>query len=209
MAEHNSTAAALRQSPLEAVSHRFLVYSDLDPVRLEEQPFLTQIGLRGNAGRKGFRDAVQKATGTALPTEACTVSAAKGVSILWLGPDEWLVVAPESRGPMLIDALEQALAKQHAAVIDLSANRTVIALSGPSARAVLEKGCLHDLHPRAFPAGRVVGTIIARTQVFVERPIEVPESFRLYVRCSFARHLADWLLDAMTEFATEPSVMGR
>jgi sarcosine oxidase subunit gamma len=208
MVDRNATALALRQSPLEAMSHRFLVYSDLDPVRLEERPFLTQIGLRGDAGRKGFRDAVKKATGPELPIEACTVSAKGDVSILWLGPDEWLVVAPDNRGAALMDVLEKVLAKQHAAVIDLSANRTVIELSGPSGRAVLEKGCLHDLHPRAFPAGRVVGTIIARTQVFLERPTEAPDSFRLYVRCSFARHLADWLLDAMTEFATDPGAAG-
>ncbi|MEM8744812.1 MAG: sarcosine oxidase subunit gamma family protein [Pseudomonadota bacterium] len=209
MADQNTQASSLRQSPLEAMAHRFLVYSDLDPVRLEERAFETQIGLRGNASRKGFRDAVKKATGTDLPTEACTVSTVGEVSILWLGPDEWLVVAPDARELALLDALQKTLAKQHAAVIDLSANRTVIELSGPSARAVLEKGCLHDLHPRAFPVGRVVGTIMARTQVFLEKTAEGPDVFRLYVRCSFARHLADWLLDAMVEFATEPGELGR
>lgn len=209
MVDRNAQAASLRQSPLEAMAHRFLVYSDLDPVRLEERAFVTQIGLRGAASRKGFRDAVKKATGAALPTDACTVSAAGDVSIFWLGPDEWLVVAPEPHGLSLLDGLEKALARQHAAVVDLSANRTVIELSGPSARAVLEKGCLHDLHPRAFPVGRVVGTILARTQIFLEKTAEGPDVFRLYVRCSFARHLADWLLDAMAEFATEPGEPGR
>jgi sarcosine oxidase subunit gamma len=206
MVEASRNANSLRQSPLEGMSHRFLTSSDLDPVRMEELPFLTQIGLRGDAGRKSFGDAVMKATGCALPVAACTVSTAGDVSILWLGPDEWLVIAPEARRSSLLDAVQSALAKQHAAVIDLSANRTVIALNGPAARQVLEKACLHDLHPRAFPVGRVVGTVLARTQVFLEKTGEGPDSYRLHVRCSFARHLADWLLDAMVEFSTEPGL---
>jgi sarcosine oxidase subunit gamma len=33
-------------------------------------------------------------------------------------------------------------------VVDLSANRTTFELTGPQGRAVLEKGCSLDLHPR-------------------------------------------------------------
>lgn len=85
-------------------------------------------------------------------------------------------------------------------VVDLSANRTTLELSGPSARAVLEKGCPVDLHPRAFPVGSAVSTTLALVQVLLWRTGE--QTWRIMPRASFAQFTAQWLLDAMTEFAS-------
>ena len=199
MADITTDAKALRVSPLEAIGHR-LVAASSPRVTLNEIAFETQIGLRGDASKAAFNRAVKAACGVAPPTQACTVAVAGDTRILWLGPDEWLAVAPDDTGAALPGKLEGPVAKAGGAVIDLTANRTVIVVSGPDARGVLEKGCMHDLHPRAFPIGRVVGTLIARTQVFLEKTGDRPETFRLYVRASFARHLAEWLIDAAAEF---------
>ncbi|MEZ5877446.1 MAG: sarcosine oxidase subunit gamma family protein [Tepidamorphaceae bacterium] len=200
MAELDTRARDLRFSPLEAVSHRLVAASATDSVSATELPFTTQIGLRGDASDAAFVKAVKAAIGVAPPSEACTVAVKGDNRVLWLGPDEWLVVAPDDVEGALLSKLEKGLAKLGAVAIDLTGNRTVIELSGPSARAVLEKGCYHDMHPRAFPVGRVVGTLIAHTQLFLERASDNPETFRLYVRSSFARHMAEWLMDAMAEF---------
>lgn len=84
--------------------------------------------------------------------------------------------------------------------VDLSANRTTLELSRPSARAVLEKGCPVDLHPRAFPVGSAVSTTLALVQVLLWRTGE--QTWRIMPRASFAQFTAQWLLDAMTEFAS-------
>ncbi len=34
---------------------------------------------------------------------------------------------------------------------------------------------------------------------------EGPPTYRVFVRCSFARYLAEWLLDAMLEYAGDPA----
>jgi sarcosine oxidase subunit gamma len=47
-------------------------------------------------------------------------------------------------------------------VVDVGANRTTLLVSGPAARAVLERGCTLDLHPRSFTAGHCAQTTFAR-----------------------------------------------
>jgi sarcosine oxidase, subunit gamma len=152
-----------------------------DDVKLCELPFLAQVNVRTSAD------------GMPAPN---TVAVEGERRILWLGPDEWLVVgAPGSEA-----AIEAELRADGAlSVVDVSANRTTLALAGPRARDVLMKGCALDLHPRAFRPGRCAQTQIAHTQVILEQTGDEP-AYRLYVRPSFAGHLAAWLADAMEEF---------
>ena len=70
--------------------------------------------------------------------------------MLWIGPDEWLVVTPDRRAARIERVLRDALDGQHAALIDVSHSRTILTLSGPDARAVLSNGCPLDFHPRVF-----------------------------------------------------------
>ncbi|MHB1218945.1 MAG: sarcosine oxidase subunit gamma [Alphaproteobacteria bacterium] len=170
-------------------------------VALMEIPHLAQITLRGDPGDAGFTAAVRAALGFDLPLAANTVAASGAVSALWLGPDEWLVTgAPDSEGD-LAARLDAALAGRHVSVVDVTANRTVLELSGPSARAVLEKACGLDLRPRAFKPGHCAQTNLARTVGILE--LAQGGAWRIYVRNSFALYLADWLLDAMAEYAID------
>jgi sarcosine oxidase subunit gamma len=72
-------------------------------------------------------------------------------------------------------------------------------LRGPAARAVLQKGCPLDLHPRAFGVGRAASTTLARVPLLLWQ--SGPASYRLLPRSSFADYVARWLLDAMQEFS--------
>ncbi len=71
-------------------------------------------------------------------------------SVLWLGPDEFLVVGPVDAAAELIGMLVEAVGDDSGSVVDVSANRSTLVLSGPQARDLLEKGCTLDLHPRSF-----------------------------------------------------------
>lgn len=173
-------------------------------VTLREIAHLAQITLRGDPGDADFAGAVRSALGFDLPPKANTVAASGDVSALWLGPDEWLVVgAPDSENDTTA-RLNAALKGQHASVVDVTANRTALELSGPSARAVLEKACGLDLRPREFKPGQCAQTNLARTVGILE--LHQGGAWRIYVRNSFALYLADWLLDAMAEYAVEAAV---
>jgi sarcosine oxidase subunit gamma len=119
---------------------------------------------------------------TGFPIEPNTTAVVAGATVLWLGPDEWLVLgATETDFP---DA---------AAAIDVSANRVAFELAGHDAADVLATGCALDLD--RFEPGRCAQTLLARAQVILHRPDA--ETFRILVRPSFAPYLSAWLGDAV------------
>lgn len=169
-------------------------------VLLGERWPLGQIALRGDAADAGFGDAVAGVLGLAPPVEAMTTADGEALPrILWLGPDEWLVVTEAAKAAATVTALDDALAGRHAQVLDVSAARAVIGVAGPSAGDTLAKGCTLDLHPRAFRVGRVARTLVARAPVILHQVGDGP-AFDIYVARSFADYLWAWLEDAGAEF---------
>ena len=121
-------------------------------------------------------------------------SGGERVTAIWLGPDEWLLTSP-----FLAPAeLEAAVRTAGATGVDVSAQRTTIRLRGAHARDVLETGCAVDLHPRAFGTGSAAVTLLGQAGVVLLGL--GPSDYRLVVRSSFATYLAEWLLDAASEF---------
>jgi sarcosine oxidase, subunit gamma len=197
---------ARRRSPLQDHTEALARGTVSGPrgVALREIPHLAQILLRGDPGDVDFVAAARAALGFDLPLKANRVATAGDLSVLWLGPDEWLVVGPPDSEDGLAARLNAALKGRHVSVVDVTANRTVLELSGPSARAVLEKACGLDLRPCEFKSGQCAQTNIARTVGILE--LTQSGAWRIYVRGSFAAYLADWLLDAMAEYAVDAKV---
>lgn len=193
--------SSYRETSLAVYADRFATASHEDAAVVREVDLAVQVNLRGDASDAAFRDAAMAVLSCPLPLENCAVSRSDGDrKVLWLGPDEWLIVEETGDAATLMASLREALSGQHVSLVDLGMNRLVIELSGARARDVLEKICLHDLHARAFKPGRVVGTVMFKTQVFLEQIDERP-TYWLYVRPSFARHLGELLIDAMAEYA--------
>ena len=191
-----------RRSPLAQLASG-LRDAGSDAVTFAERAFLAQLDVRVSPD-PAAADAVAEVIGCRLPLTPGTTAQGPGASVLWLGPDEWLIVgAPGTEGD-LSQRLGDALGGLPATVVDVSANRTVIEVSGRRAREVLEKGCSIDLHPRAFGPGRCAQTLLARAQVILEQTGEEP-TYRLFVRPSFSGYLAAWLMDAAMEFRAEAS----
>ena len=171
-----------------------------DGVVLEERPARTRLNLRLDPEDADALTAAGAALGGALPREPNTTAATvDGWTVLWLGPDEWLVCGPAVEGAALQDALGAALAGRHHAVCDVGAMYATLALSGPRAREVLMKGCRLDLHPRAFKPGGCMQTALARAQAILHHTDDAP-TYEITVRNSFSVYLATWLLDAMAEY---------
>ena len=174
-------------------------------VRLREIPFALQLGIRAVPGTPAAEAAAQ-AWGVALPAgpqAAQTVTGdSEGRHIIWLSPDEFLAVEATGQAG-LVDgsSFEGALEGLPGQILDLSGNRTILELSGPSARAVLEKGCHVDLHPRVFAVGAAASTLLGPVPVIIHRTQQ--EVFRVLPRASFADYMVRWLLDAMAEFGAE------
>ena len=171
-----------------------------DGVTLAEQPARARLNLRLNPEDAEALTAAGAALGGSLPRTPNTAAATiNGWTLLWLGPDEWLVTGPAEGGAALDDALRARLDGRHHALTDVSAMYATLALSGPRAREVLMKGCRLDVHPRAFAPGACVQTALAKAQVILHQTDDAP-SYEITVRNSFSVYLATWLLDAMAEY---------
>ncbi|MCG5213859.1 sarcosine oxidase subunit gamma family protein [Streptosporangium soli] len=181
---------AVRRSPLGHLAAELRAASVPGTVTVREVPFVRQVNVRGPGG-KPF-PAEPNTVATTGDAAGDAAGDAEGDTVLvWLGPDEWLVV-----GPGEVPGMPGA---EHESVADVSAHRTVVELAGPAAREVLLKGCPIDLHPGVFPPGRCAQTLLGRAQVIIVCVDERP-AYRLFVRASLAGYLAGWLIDAMREY---------
>jgi sarcosine oxidase subunit gamma len=186
-------------SPAAHLAERFAAAAVSGPraVRIREVPFLTMVGVRVVPGTAAARP-VEARLGVSLPSACGAVASGDGVLVLWLSPDEFLVVSDEQQPAPLTAALVEALESEPGSATDLSANRTTFELSGPAAREVLEKGCPLDLHPLTFEVGTAYLTLIGSVPVILWKVTD--ELYRIHPRSSFADFLGRWLLDAMAEF---------
>ena len=192
--------STLRRSPLSHLHDRMSAAAVAGDraVSVTETPFLAQVSLRVEP-RAAAADRIEAVLGGALPDGVGRTMRAGTLGVAWLGPDELLVVAQADPGP-LTAALSEALGADPGAVVDVSANRTVLELSGPGARSVLEKGCPVDLHPRAFGPGSALTTTLGPVPLLLWQTAAT--TYRLLPRASFADYVARWLMDAMTELGS-------
>jgi sarcosine oxidase subunit gamma len=203
---------SLRRSPL---AHRAdELAARAGGVALVELPFQSMVSLRVDPASPAAAR-IERALGLALPQpgqvtnvlvgEIQGVVAGEVRSVLWLGPDEWLVIGPDGDVAELVAVLSEAIESDPGSVVDVSANRSILVVSGPNARDLLEKGCTLDLHPRSFTAGQCAQTTFARGHLLIwQTGAEDSPSgpvYRLLFRGSFADYWADWFLDAAAEFS--------
>ncbi len=161
-------------------------------VALGELPLMDMLNLRGNPQDAAFTDAVASVTGLTLPLQANTATLGPGRALLWLGPDEWMLQCELGHAAALEKSLRSALAGQHVSVVEVGHGFTALSVQGAGAGALLARGCPLDFHPRAFQAGQVAQTHIARTNAIVLCR-QTGTDYALTVRRSFADYLFRWL----------------
>lgn len=152
-------------------------------------------------------DGLEKVLGAPLPRKVGQVSKVETPvtgHVLWFGPDDFLLVAGDEAErelscSALAGILAEAVGEHRGQTVDLSGNRTVLELSGPNAVDVLCRMVEVDVHPDFFPVGSAILTLVAGSSAALWRTGE--DSYWIMPRASFADHTANWLLDAMREFA--------
>jgi sarcosine oxidase subunit gamma len=186
-----------RTSPLRPWAEQFARLSN--SVAIVEEPFVTMVDLRVDATGPGAQAAAEL-LGVEVPTTASTYAKNGDTTVIWLGPDEWLVTRTTLTGLELEARLREAVAPHGGAAVDVSGQRTTLRLSGPHSRDVLAKGCALDLHPRTFGEGTAAETTLGQAGVILLAVDGSGTDYRILIRSSFARYLADWLLDAAEEY---------
>ena len=146
-------------------------------------------------GGPAARAAAGQAFGVALPEVACRANSAGGRSALWLGPDEYLLLATEGAAERVAAELEIALSGVSHSLVDVSDRQVAIALTGPAAREILCQGCPLDLDPAEFTAGMCTRTIFAKAEVVLWR--RSAEEYHLEVGRSFSGYVLGWMQESI------------
>ncbi len=143
--------------------------------------------------------ALSAALGVDLPTRPKTSASANGRTALWLGPDEWLVIAEgggEVGSAMIGDAAKSGAL--HSAT-DVSHRNTAILVSGPGAAAAINTGCPQDLSLAAFPVGACSRTVFGKVEIVLLRTAE--DAFRVEVWRSFSTYAFGLLAEGARDAA--------
>ncbi|HEY9055528.1 MAG TPA: sarcosine oxidase subunit gamma [Aurantimonas sp.] len=155
-----------------------------------------RISLR--AGAQSLK-AVEAKLGLALPTRPKTSASEGGMSALWIGPDEWLVLADDASAAA--EPLPARLAGVAGiSVVDVSHRNVAIAVEGPAAEAVIAAGCPQDIRLGGFPVGAASRTILSKAEIVLWRTGEQ----RFEIECW--RSFADYVWTFLAEAARSPAV---
>ena len=145
--------------------------------------------------RIALRIADPAAAGLVLPSRVGERSTEGARTALCLGPDEWLVEAPEADGPALLATLAGATVPLSA--VEVSDREISWRLEGPAVLDLLAAGCPLDL--ARMPVGRGTRTVYDTAQVVLVR--EAGDRFHLTAWRSFAPHVRALLDLATAELA--------
>jgi sarcosine oxidase subunit gamma len=151
---------------------------DCPAVRLEALPPSRRFIIRGDA-------AVLALLGLVMP-DTCRAATLGVRALLWLGPDEFLLLASDDKFPSLT------------AAVDVSHRDTALTVSGPRAAWAINAFCALDLHPAAFPVGMCTRTVFGKAEVVLWRTAD--DTFRIEVARSFAPYVWACIEEARREF---------
>ena len=162
---------------------------DNDRVKAIVAPFAARWILRGGPEVSAPAGA---AFGATPPLEPLRATAEDKRAALWLGPDEWLLIAEDEaaadEAAALGGAIEAALAGVPHSLVDVSHRQCAIELAGPGAARLINAGVALDLDPAAFPVGMATRTLLLKAEITLWR--REAERFRLEVARSFAPYVA-------------------
>ncbi len=146
-------------------------------------------------GRAAALAAAGAALGFQLPPPG-RMAAGNDCHALWLGPDEYLLLAPADATPCF-GALQAAVAGHPHSLVDVSQRHAAFEVAGEHAAAALNTGCPLDLDLEAFPAGHCTRTVFGKAGIILWRT--AAERFHVEVWRSFASYVTQLLALAADE----------
>ncbi len=155
-------------------------------------PPITRLAARGgDQAARRFGEAF----GVELSLHALRAKTEGARAALWLGPDEWLLLAPEDDG--LAKTIEAGLHGEPGCIVDVSHRQIGLEVTGAGAAVALNAGCPLDLDLAAFPVGMCTRTVLGKADIVLWRRGE--DQFRLECWRSFAPYVFDFLKQAAAD----------
>jgi sarcosine oxidase, subunit alpha len=173
------------------------VAAQADGVDLVVLPPVTRINVRAASQAAS---GIGMALGVLLPNAPNRSMIQRDRAALWLGPDEWLVLAPTDAAALVADATKGA-GEHPASVVDVSHATIALELSGPRAAWCLNAFCALDLEPSVFPVGMCTRTLLGKAGIILWRT--GTDSFRIEAGRSYFPYVWACLEETRREFSTQ------
>jgi len=144
---------------------------------------------------RASRDQIESVNGIlslVLPTVPKTSNSNGPRTVMWLGPDEWLVFDKLKSN---LHRLPKKLAEIECSVVDVSHRNTAIQLSGKKAEKVLNAGCPQNLSIDAFPVGSCSRTLLGKSEIILLRTST--NTFHIECWRSFSEYVWKYLVDGI------------
>ena len=176
---------------LSPLSPGVLVETSACVVRLAPQTARLSLRARGDLS------SLEAALGMTLPDRIGRRAKAGDLEALRLGPDEWLLLAPESDAEKLFAACAVVYPDNPHSLVDISAREMTFVLEGEGAAELLTIGCPRDI--ASIPEGGARRTVFDGATVILWR--DAPTRYRMDCWNSFAPHLLQLLETGAREIA--------
>ena len=150
---------------------------------------------------KSAKEIVKPITGCIFPPSANKFTTAGERHIVWLGPDEFMIICEAGKDEELASTIHTSFGSLHAAVTNITDALAAFHLKGAAVRQVLAKGCALDLHINSFTSGDAAQTLVAHAAVTIMALAD--DEFIVICRTSFASYLHNWLVDAALEYGVK------
>ena len=166
-------------------------------ISIEETSLSGKINIRGKSSDKEFMKNIGSVLNLVLPIESNVRIYNNNISIMWLGPDEWLVITPENEKDKIISLFESKLNPEKTAITDVSFNRTVLRLEGKQVFTLLSKFLVANLEKILETNFSVAQTIFLKIPVlFIKNNTDKEvTSLDLHLNRSHAKYVYELLVD--------------
>ena len=170
-----------------------------DNISLQQNEFIGKINLRVKENDQKAREVIENYFDYNLPKSSGEVSGNDEGRVLWLGPNEYLILCSDQNKSNIINNLNENLKTSFYALTDVSDYYLTMRLSGPKSIEVLSKACPLNFEKNLLKKNSCAQSYISKATVLIDRLSDEP-IFDISVRWSFAEYLWDWLADSSSEF---------
>ena len=166
-------------------------------IKIQELPYVDKINLRLDPNNNDYMSICGKILGAVLPTKPNTYVQNEKVKIIWLGPDEWMIINDQENE--LFIKLKNELGDIEASVTNISENRTIIRLSGKKIITLLSKFLVLDLEKNLGTQSSCAQTLFVKVPILLVRNDDNNQApvIDLFTNKSHANYIYNLLVDGI------------
>ena len=164
-------------------------------IKFQELPYIKKINLRIDPNNNNHMSSCSKILDAILPTKPNTYVKNEKLKIIWLGPDEWMIISYQENE--LFIKLKNELGDLEASVTDVSESRTIIRLSGKKIFTLLSKFLFLDLEKNLGTQSSCAQTLFVKVPILLVRNDDnnkIPV-IDIFINKSYANYVYNLLVD--------------